>query len=302
MATWTQTNADAFIPEIWANAGLQALENNVIMASLANRFWDGQFKNDGDTINVPKPLSFTAAVKSGNTAVTVSAPTASTVAVVLNKHVYVSIAPEDIVRALVSPERLKRITNDALAALAQKIDVDGVTEAANFTGTTKGTQGTASTVAVILASRKVLLDAKMPVNEGANFVMGTQTDSDLQQISLFQQANTSGTTSVVEAAKMGRKFGFEFIVDQNIDRTAAVSTAGDKNLAFHRDALTLATAPLMLPGGNLGVQAVSVEKNGIGIRLTQAWDHSNLAVQATYDVLYGWKAVRPELGLISYGA
>lgn len=300
MATWTTTNAGAFIPEIWANAGLQALENNVIMASVANRYWDGQFKGDGDTINVPKPLAFTAAAKAGNTAITASAPTAATVAVVLDKHYYVSIAPEDIVRALVSPARLERITNDALAAIAQQIDADGVAEGANFTGSAKGTQGTASSVATILATRKVLLDAKMPVNEFANFVMGTQTDVDLQSISLFQQANTSGTTSVVEGAKMGRKFGLDFYVDQNISRSG--SPAGDKNLAFHRDALTLATAPLMLPSAGLGVQAVSVEKNGIGIRLTQAWDHSNLAVQATYDVLYGWKAVRPELGLYSYGA
>lgn len=298
MATWTTTDAGAFIPEIWANAGLDALENNTIMASVANRYWDGEFKGDGDTINVPKPLAFTASVKSGNTAVTVSAPTAATVPVVLDKHVYVSIAPEDVVRAMINPARLERITNDALAAIADKIDDDGIAEAANFTGTAQGTQGTAVTVSQIINTMMILRNAKMPLNSFPAFVMGTRTSADLEGLSLFQQASSAGSTSVVEAARVGRKFGFDFVIDQNIVKTGG----GDKNLAFHRDALTLATAPLMLPSGNLGVEATAVEKNGIGIRLTQAWDHSNLAVQVTYDVLYGWKAVRPELGLYSYGA
>lgn len=292
------TAAAAWIPEIWGQEGLLALEKNVILASVANRYYEGEFRKPGDTVNVPNALSFTANAKAAQTVVTLQDPAAANTQLVLNKHYEVSVAPEDIAMTLMNPERMASIANGALAAIADQIDADGIAEAANFTGSPVGTQGVSANVASVRLGRKRLVDANMPVNADALFVMGSQTDYDLQGQDLFVQAQQSGSSSVVENAQVGRKFGFTFLVDQNISRAGG----GDKNLAFHKDALTFATAKLYAPPADLGVRSASVDKNGIGIRVTMAWSHSDLATQITYDVLYGWKAIRPTLGLYVYGA
>lgn len=292
------TAAAAWIPEIWGQEGLLALENNAILPAVANRYYEGEFRKPGDRINIPSALAFTAQSKAAQTAVTLQAPTAANVQLVLNKHYEVSVAPEDIAMTLMNPERMASLANSALASIADQIDDDGVAEAANFTGSAVGTQGVAANVASIRLARKRLIDEKMPVNADAVFVMGSQTDYDLQGQDLFVQAQQAGSTSVVENAQVGRKFGFTFYTDQNISRAGG----GDKNLAFHKDGLTFATAKLYAPPADLGVRSAYVEKNGIGIRVTMAWSHSDLATQITYDVLYGWKVARPKLGLYVYGA
>lgn len=71
------------------------------------------------------------------------------------------------------------------------------------------------------------------------------------------------------------------------------STAYAQNLAFHRDAFTLATADLPLPGGV--DMASRVSANGISVRMVRQYNISTDQFPCRLDVLYGWAALRPEL-------
>lgn len=78
------------------------------------------------------------------------------------------------------------------------------------------------------------------------------------------------------------------------------STAYARNLAFHRDAVVLATADLELPGG---VDMASRQTmDGLSLRFVRQYDATTDNFLARFDILYGIKVVRPEWGVVVYGA
>jgi hypothetical protein len=75
----------------------------------------------------------------------------------------------------------------------------------------------------------------------------------------------------------------------------AANTVTPQNLAFHRDAFTLACVDLEMPGGVDWAARVSSKKLGISMRMVRQYDINNDAFPCRVDVLYGWLCVRPEL-------
>jgi hypothetical protein len=74
----------------------------------------------------------------------------------------------------------------------------------------------------------------------------------------------------------------------------AANTVGRVGLAFHRDAITLATADLPLPRGVDMAGRAGDKQLGISIRMVRAYDVSTDKFPCRLDVLYGWKILRPE--------
>lgn len=74
-----------------------------------------------------------------------------------------------------------------------------------------------------------------------------------------------------------------------------------QGLIFHKDAFTLATADLPLPGGVDMAARVSDEQTGISIRMVRAYDIVTDLFPCRLDVLYGWKCIYPELACRVYG-
>ena len=74
------------------------------------------------------------------------------------------------------------------------------------------------------------------------------------------------------------------------------STAYPMNIAFHKNAFTLATADLPLPSGNGEAKRASSKSSGLSIRLVQGWyDARTDQFVSRIDCLMGWKALYPEL-------
>lgn len=78
-----------------------------------------------------------------------------------------------------------------------------------------------------------------------------------------------------------------------------LSTAYPRNLAFHRDALVLATADLELPKGV--DMASRANMDGLSLRFVRQYDATTDNFLARFDILYGTKVVRPEWGVVVYG-
>ena len=72
-------------------------------------------------------------------------------------------------------------------------------------------------------------------------------------------------------------------------------TGYPQELAFHRDAFTLASADLEKPNGVDWAARVSSKKLGLSMRMVRQYDINADAFPCRVDVLYGWKTIRPEL-------
>lgn len=79
-----------------------------------------------------------------------------------------------------------------------------------------------------------------------------------------------------------------------------LSTAYAKNIACHKDAITFATADLLLPRGvDMAARKVF---DGISMRLVRQYDINTDKFPCRFDVMYGSKVIRPELACVVWGA
>jgi hypothetical protein len=72
-----------------------------------------------------------------------------------------------------------------------------------------------------------------------------------------------------------------------------------QNLVYHKDAITFATADLLLPQG---VDMASRQvHNGISMRIVRQYDINNDRMPCRIDVLYGYKVIRPAMACRLWG-
>ena len=87
----------------------------------------------------------------------------------------------------------------------------------------------------------------------------------------------------------------------NADITMLGSAASQypQNLAYHRDAITFATADLIMPQG---VDMASRQvHNGISMRIVRQYDINNDRLPCRIDVLYGYGVIRPQMAVRLWG-
>ena len=87
----------------------------------------------------------------------------------------------------------------------------------------------------------------------------------------------------------------------NFTIVGAASTAYATNVAFHKDAFTLAMVPMWAPPGGKGVIDVAQKsRNGFTVKVTNFYDGVNDNSIWRLDVLFGWAATYPELSAKYY--
>jgi len=79
----------------------------------------------------------------------------------------------------------------------------------------------------------------------------------------------------------------------------SASTGYPQNLVYHKDAITFATADLLLPQGvDMAARAVH---NGISLRVVRQYDINNDRMPCRIDVLYGFSTIRPQMACRIWG-
>ena len=88
-------------------------------------------------------------------------------------------------------------------------------------------------------------------------------------------------------------------VNDAITFVGAASTAYPQNLIYHKDAISFATADLLLPNG---VDMASRQvHNGISMRVVRAYDINNDRMPCRFDVLYGYSVIRAPMAVRLWG-
>lgn len=119
----------------------------------------------------------------------------------------------------------------------------------------------------------------------AQFVVTADVAAGATSIPISPSIITSGPYQNVTASPTN---GSPYVI------MGAASTSYQCNVAFHRDAFTLAMVPMWVPDG-LGARVSQQTHNGFTVKVTDAYDPVNDNSIMRLDVLFGWAATYPEL-------
>ncbi|HEX2864353.1 MAG TPA: P22 phage major capsid protein family protein [Deinococcales bacterium] len=284
------TQASAWIPQIWAQEMLAALRNNVVLANLVNRDYDGQVANMGNTVNVPIPPVLTArdAPLADTTANNV---TGTTTPVTLNKFKTVDVSVGDVAQAQSAPDIMRNIVRSAAIALAETIENDLFALYTNAT-TNVGTGAVDVTPATVVAARKNLVTNKVPALAGKYLVLSPKDYAAILGNSAINAALNYGSASAIQQGKVPSLYGFELYESQLVPYVVGTPNTY-YNLALARDSMVLVTRPLPAPMATVQSAVISDPDSKLSFRMTLGYDQNGKSHRLSFDILYGVAALRP---------
>ena len=276
-------------PDIIAREALMVLRNNAVMANLVHRDYSDEFvAGVGDTITIRKPAKFDAKEYAGS--IEVQDATEGSVTVKMDKHLDVSFAVTSKQMTMDIADFSAQLLVPAMQAFLDKIDAYLL--ALNTEVTNKVT-ATASIKDDLIDARKYLTASATPLTD-RRFVYGTEAEADLLKTDLFISAEKVGDEgTALREASLGRKFGMDFYVDQNVDN------AGVNAMAFHKNAFALVTRPLALPNG--ATNSAIVNYDGFGLRVVYGYDMNTKTDTISIDMLCGVKTLDETLASVIVG-
>lgn len=278
-------------PDIIAREALMVLRNNAVMANLVHRDYSGDFVGAvGDTITVRKPATFVANEYNGST-ITVQDATETGVDVKMDKHLDVSFAVTSKQMTLDIADFSAQLLVPAMQAFADKIDSYLIGLEAGATNRVEHASGVIAPADVISA-RKFLTQNAAPLAD-RRFVVGATAEADLLNSELFVSADKVGDEgTALREASLGRKFGMDCYVDQNIVQVGDPSKY-TPSIAFHKNAMALVTRPLALPQG--AAKAAIMNYDGFGLRVVYGYDMNTKTDTISIDMLCGVKLLDQKL-------
>jgi len=132
-----------------------------------------------------------------------------------------------------------------------------------------------------------------------------ESTGSLQQFVVTAAATGSSTATLSISPALYTSDNALATVDSFPQASAVVTMFGSsatqypQNLVYHKDAITFATADLLLPQGvDMASRAVH---NGISLRVVRQYDINNDRLPCRIDVLYGFSTIRPQMACRLWG-
>lgn len=236
-----------------ARAILPRLIENLVFPNLCYKDYSNDFElGKGATVQVRKPVTYTANDFDEVAGVTAQDIKEQSVDVTLDKLATVDAEYGSLARATSIDDLNRLFVEPAAAALAEKINRDGLKLALEIPYAV-GTVGTTPDGLDDFANAaKVLDEAKVPTT-GRNGVWDPTAMSKFRQIGDIVNAEKSGATEALRAGSIGNIFGLQNYMSQGVAKSAKATGAGtvliDKTGGFaagtteiHVDGVTTALA------------------------------------------------------------
>ena len=182
--------------------------------------------------------------------------------------------------------------------------------ASPIVATTVSTQGQATLDISFTSGTKTVLKGDVFTIAGVYSVnpQTRQSTGSLQQFVVTADASvTSGTTMTLSISPalytavhaLATIDAFPVATTGTITFNGSASTGYPQNLVYHKDAITMATADLLLPQG---VDMASRQvHNGISLRVVRQYDINNDRMPCRVDVLYGFGVIRAAMAARMWG-
>lgn len=178
------------------------------------------------------------------------------------------------------------------AATVTNINGAGQTGASVTVVATAGGTLTRGSVITLPGVFAVNPQSRVSTGQLANFVVTADVLIGATSIPISPSIVTSGAFQNVTASPTT---GSPYVI------IGAASTSYNTNVAYHKDAFTLACVPMWSPPGGKGVIDVAQEThNGFTIKVTEFYDGVNDNSIMRLDVLFGWAATYAELSTKYY--
>jgi hypothetical protein len=132
-----------------------------------------------------------------------------------------------------------------------------------------------------------------------------ESTGSLQQFVVTAAASGSSTATLSISPAIYTSASALATVNSFPQATAVITMLGNlntqypQNLVYHKDAITFATADLLMPQG---VDMASRQvHNGISMRIVRQYDINNDRLPCRIDVLYGYSTIRPQMACRIWG-
>ena len=132
-----------------------------------------------------------------------------------------------------------------------------------------------------------------------------ESTGSLQQFVVTAAASGSSTATLSISPAIYTSASALATVNSFPQATAVITMLGNaatqypQNLVYHKDAITFATADLLMPQG---VDMASRQvHNGISMRIVRQYDINNDRLPCRIDVLYGFSTIRPQMACRIWG-
>jgi hypothetical protein len=183
----------------------------------------------------------------------------------------------------------------------------GTRTGAHTVTTTVATQG-ASTIAITGTGSQIIKKGDV-FTIASVFAVNPQTresTGSLQQFVATADATATGGAYTVSVSPAIYTANHALATVDAFPQSSAVvtflgsaSTQYPQNLIYHKDAISFATADLMMPQG---VDMASRQvHNGISMRIVRQYDINNDRMPCRVDVLYGYSVIRPQMAVRMWG-
>jgi hypothetical protein len=287
------TEAAAFIPEVWAQTALGRLHSKCPMIGCVSRNYEDELASYGDTVYVPKRGTLVTNDKLPNTSVTLQNPSGSVVPCVLNNHKEVSFLVEDVAEAQSNSDIMEGYMGDGADAVAEDIeamltahyaDVD----AANVI-TWDNSDSDAIKDTIKLARTKIVVEGKCPADEPRYLII--RDFGELLDCTHFTSRDYLDQSNI-ETGTVGTILGFN--TKESGGCVYTVSPTQTHRLAFAHGAIALVTRRLPDPPNGTGAKGTTVTRDGVGLRVLYGYNMNYLGLQCTIDMLFGSCILRSE--------
>ena len=174
-------------------------------------------------------------------------------------------------------------------------------------GSTVSTQGASSLAISFTGSSKTWKIGDVFTISGVYAVnpQTRQSTGSLQQFVVTEDLTASSSGTLKFSPAIYTSSQALATVDSFPQSGAVVTMLGNanssyaQNLVYHKDAITFATADLVLPQG---VDMASRQvHNGISMRIVRQYDINNDRMPCRIDVLYGYSVIRPQMACRMWG-
>lgn len=207
-----------FIPEVWSARLLENLKKNLVFANLANRNYEGEIQQMGDTVHIVAPTALTIrSYTKGGTLTAEDATTGTAIDLVINKANYYNFYVDDVEKVQARADVMDSFMGEAAFGLADKADQDLITDLkTNGSSSVALTNLTASAAYEAVVDIKTALDNAKAPKQNRWLVVDPAFEGLMLKDPRFAYSYGDKAENRMENGVVAKAAGFNIYVSNNL--------------------------------------------------------------------------------------